>query len=238
MTFLQTMGGCLHEMTLSHGLSVSLFLAGIVGGFTHCVAMCGPFVISQSKSMSRLQENLLLPYHLGRLTTYTLLAVLLSSVLNIVFLYLPLRAVLIAPLLMLAGLLFIVSAFPKISQMFSWVASFKISVPYAWVNSLFQKLSNGKQGFTKTFAMGLVLGLLPCGLVTSALLAATTAATPWESGFAMASFGAGTLPALMLTAFAGQAIQTKYPKVMPYMTKGMLVWSGAWLFIIAGLMLT
>jgi hypothetical protein len=29
------------------GLSLALFLAGLAGSFTHCVGMCGPFVIAQ-----------------------------------------------------------------------------------------------------------------------------------------------------------------------------------------------
>jgi len=70
----------------------SLASLGFFGGFTHCTGMCGPLVISQvsnnlSKTsldnynfLTRLKNCALIPYHLGRITTYSLIA-LLSRVL-------------------------------------------------------------------------------------------------------------------------------------------------------------
>src|SRR5579864_1635464 len=86
----------LHAMALCHsglahiggqpaGLAVSLFLAGLAGSAVHCVGLCGPFVLGQvmvgSRSppasahgeWRRLAGASLLPYHLGRITTYTAL---------------------------------------------------------------------------------------------------------------------------------------------------------------------
>src|SRR5476649_360798 len=65
-------------------LAVPLFLAGLAGSVVHCVGMCGPFVIGQVMADSakvtagygewrRLAGAAFLPYHLGRLTTYTAL---------------------------------------------------------------------------------------------------------------------------------------------------------------------
>jgi len=45
--------------------------------------------------------------------------------------------------------------------------------------------------------LGLLWGLLPCGLVLTALLAAVTAGSPWFSALAMLAFGLGTTPALL-----------------------------------------
>src|SRR5262249_45358281 len=79
-------GGALHHhaaiTSTQGGIIGALALAGLVGGFTHCTGMCGPFVLAQlgrqleavpERRMSefhRLTGALLLPYHLGRATTY------------------------------------------------------------------------------------------------------------------------------------------------------------------------
>ena len=66
----------------------SLASLGFFGGFTHCTGMCGPLVISQvsnnlSKTslvnynfLTRLKNCALIPYHLGRITTYSLIALI------------------------------------------------------------------------------------------------------------------------------------------------------------------
>jgi len=236
---LHSVGHCLEGVglsTVSHGLVTSLFFAGMVSGFTHCMGMCGPFVISQTKTMEKMSDAILLPYHIGRLTTYTLMAVLLNTVLNVVFLFLPLRSVLIAPVLLTASLIFIVNAFPQIGQYFSWILNLRIAVPYRVIADAFQKLSHHPTGFKK-FILGMILGFMPCGMVTSALMASATAPDVGTAAMAMAAFGVGTIPALMVTSFAGQALTVKYPHIMPYVTKGMMIWSSAWLIIIAGIIL-
>jgi sulfite exporter TauE/SafE len=64
------------------GLSGALALVGLIGGALHCAPMCGPFVLAQSVGTrkggpgARLSEVALLPYHLGRLTTYAALGAL------------------------------------------------------------------------------------------------------------------------------------------------------------------
>ncbi len=233
MQILQGIGSCMHQISTSNGVAASLFLAGVMSGFTHCVAMCGPFVISQSGKMEKTSDMLLFPYHFGRITTYVCLAVLLSTVLNIVFLYLPIRSFIIAPILMVAGLVFLSQAFPRLVKFFPWVSSIKLSFPYLWVQKIFGLLSNQPTPL-KTFMMGIVLGFMPCAMVTSALLAASTAQNIFDAGFSMFAFGLGTVPALVITSFAGQALKIKYSRAMPYIIQAMMVWSGVWLFIIAG----
>lgn len=61
---------------------ISLFNLGFFGGFSHCIGMCGPFVLTQVtnklaktpleeyQGLKKLQNLALLPYHFGRITTY------------------------------------------------------------------------------------------------------------------------------------------------------------------------
>jgi len=233
---LQALGGCMHEFTLSYGLFASLFVAGLIGGFTHCILMCGPFVVSQSKNLSKIRDNLLIPYHLGRITTYAVLAVLLSSLLNLAFLFMPIRELIIAPILMLAGLIFFVTAFPTLLRVFPWAAKIGLGIPYRWIEAAFSKLSHTQSRFGQ-YLVGVLLGFMPCGMIVSALMAAATASTPLYAGLAMVVFGVGTMPALFSVSMGGRALHFKYPDLMHRLSRGAMVWSGLWLFAIAGYLL-
>lgn len=230
---LHALGSCLQDISLANGLLLSLFLAGLVGGTTHCVAMCGPFVLSMSGHLEKARGAFLFPYHLGRLTTYTILAVLLASVLNLAFLFLPIRSLIIAPILMTAALIFLVNAFPELKKYFQWLDVFNLRVPYRWLSKSFETLSQ-KRTMISQYFIGVLLGFMPCGLVVSALMAASTAPDVWQAGAAMAVFGAGTMPALIMMAFFGQSLKLKFPKTMHRVTQGLMVWSAIWLFLMAG----
>ena len=119
---------CVSNFTTSYGLPVSLFLAGLVGSVTHCSGMCSPFVLAQMGDdvvLKRPAGRLLIPYHLGRMVTYVFLAVLFGTILNLAFLFSGVRAFIVAPILLLAGILFLVSAFPALGQVFPWVVRFQ-----------------------------------------------------------------------------------------------------------------
>lgn len=220
----------------TYGLHFSLFLAGVVSGATHCTAMCGPFIMAQTGHMTKLRDAALLPYHMGRISTYVVMAILFSSVLNLAFLFLPVRPMVIAPLLMLSGVLFLISAFPTLSSLFPWAARLGALVPYKWVAAISGGLK-ADSGVAKRFAMGMLLGFMPCGMTVSALMASATAPNAFSAAMAMASFGLGTIPALVLVAIGGQALKVKFPRAMMYAPRGFMAISALWLFVMAGMML-
>lgn len=234
--FLHIIAGCFQEISLSQGVYWGLFLAGLAGGLTHCVAMCGPFVLSQTGSLGKAKGLELLAYHAGRLTTYTILAVLLSSIINVAFLFAPIRFYIIAPTLLLAGVIFMVSAFPKLILIFPWAASGVRLLPYSWLQNAFAKIQD-VPGALGRYAMGILLGFMPCGLIVSALMAVTILPTALESGLAMMMFGLGTMPALIAVSFGGSVLLKKFPISMRYVTQGAMIWSGLWLFAVAGFVL-
>ena len=98
-----------------------------------------------------------------------------------------------------------------------------------FISNLFSKAKN-------RFVTGLVLGLMPCGMVIAAMMAAATANTYAMAGMAMAAFGVGTIPALVVTALGGQKLQQKFPSKIPAIRAGLMIWSGVWLFAVAGMM--
>lgn len=232
-------GQCIHNITVLHGLAISLFLAGLVGGFTHCMGMCSPFVLAQTGGeygVKRLGSSLLLPYHLGRMTTYVVLAVLVSSVINLAFVFSGLKALIAAPMLVLAGIIFLVSAFPKLSIVFPWITRIQLAAPYKLISKFTSNLMVSPT-LIKRYILGILLGFMPCGLVVSALLASATAPSVLEAGLAMSAFTIGTMPALILVGFGGHALKHKYPKASQRLSQGAMAISSLWLFILAGQMI-
>lgn len=230
---------CVHDMTVSHGLPVSLFLAGLVGGFTHCAGMCSPFVLAQTgdkkPEIKRLGSYLLIPYHLGRMTTYIALAVLVNAVLGAAFTSSGLKPLIAAPLLMLAAVIFLVSAFPRLRIFFPWAVSMKWNVPYGLFNRLAVSGDNLYSSL-KRYGLGVLLGFMPCGLVLSSILASSTAQGIGQAALAMMAFTVGTMPALFMVALGGQALKYKYPQATRYLSRGAMVISSLWLLSLAGSM--
>ena len=229
---------CIHDFSTSYGLPVSLLLAGLVGGFTHCAGMCSPFVLAQVDSntgIGRLKGSLLIPYHLGRMTTYVGMAVALSGAVNLAFLFSETRAFIAAPLLLLAALIFVVTAFPSLGRVFPWIVRIQMAAPFAFISNLTGQLLYNP-GVFKRYLLGVLLGFMPCGLVIAAVMAASSAASPVYAGLSMAAFAMGTVPALVLVALGGEGIKHKYPQSTVFIKRGALMISGIWLMVLAGLM--
>lgn len=230
-------GQCFHNISADHGLVFSLFLAGLFGGFTHCLAMCGPFVIAQSESfqgakLARIGQASLWPYHLGRMTTYVLFAFLFSTILSVAFLYMPVKSMIVVPLLLLSSLIFLVNALPGLLNLFPWVSKIHLGVPFSWIKKMVRGLIDSPQPF-KRYLLGIFLGFMPCGLVVAALMASSSASSPWLAGAAMAAFSVGTVPALVGVALGGQALQEYNQTLFIKVRQAFMVCSSLWLFILA-----
>lgn len=232
---------CVHDFNTHKGLIYSLFLAGLFGGATHCSGMCGPFVMAQIPDtknegkpfLNRIVGAALIPYHLGRTTTYVFLALVLSIMLNLAFLFSPSRSLLAAPLLAMAGVMFAVSAFPKLAIVFPWASSVRIGLPYRWISRLHRYLSI-ESTILKRYALGVLLGFMPCGLVVSAIMASASAQTYLGTFLAMLAFSFGTFPALFMVGLGGSAIKEKFPDLWPKLSRGFMAASALWIFVLAG----
>lgn len=234
---LSTITSCFHQITTDYGLPLSLLLAGLVGSATHCVVMCGPFVMSQSGDMKKLRHTALIPYHLGRMVTYVFLAVLAHTVLSLVFVYSDLKAFITAPMLLLAAVIFIVSAFPQMRIIFPWAGGLSLRLSETFKakhlkNLMAPLISN--PGTLSKFGLGVLLGFMPCGLVVAALIASAAAPSLPIAMISMAAFAFGTMPALILVAMGGAQIVHRYPKFSYRFSQFAKVTSAVWLCALAG----
>ena len=206
------------------GIVLALALAGAAGSAMHCVPMCGGFVLGQvADRMARLPAahlcewrrvgaGALLPYHLGRLTTYTLLGALAGAS-GSVLARLPWFGRLSGVLLLLAAGLFLLHALRRLAPLLAPMLAGLERAPPGWgrgVTRLATRIDPTR--IPGGYALGLVLGLLPCGFLYAALTAAGASFNPITGGMAMLAFGLGTMPALVAVGIAGQAAGHRFQR--------------------------
>jgi len=222
------------------GLLLTLFLGGLMGSATHCVGMCGPFVVAQTTSLerqptlfARVRGLALMPYHLGRMTTYMLLGIVAASLSGMVF-SVPLQRGIAVVLLTVAGVLFLASAVPSLKRSMG-PRIFKGSVArFGAALGRFAKPFFTAPTPWHRYALGVTLGFLPCGLLAAALLAVAATADPISAAFGMAAFCVGTMPALFLAGAGGRYALDHLPIRFSTLARGVMVFNSLSLFFIAG----
>ena len=216
------------------GLAASLFVVGLAASALHCAGMCGPFVLGQVAAdgarwttpggeWRRLAGAALLPYHLGRITTYTLLG-LLSGGLTALFASTGFFN-------LLCGLLLAAGALVMALQGLGLSAG--IAPPLDGVLSRVARPLASAHGVAARYTLGLVLGLLPCGLIYGALGAAAGTGSPWRGGLAMAAFAAGTVPALILVGWGGVFLQRRLRRSARWVLGPLLLFNSALMLALA-----
>lgn len=200
-------------------LIFSLFSLGLFGGFSHCVGMCGPFVMTQVGNrlqnikiaevteLKKLVGLALLPYHLGRITTYSFLGGLISFF-SATWRETHFFKLISATFLIAAGLIFLTLALTKIKLPFKFVG-LKIAPPF-FLKNLLRFLFNKPTGWNG-YWLGILLGFIPCGLLYGAFLLSAAIGNFFLAALGMAIFGLATIPALFLTACGSYWFLDKLP---------------------------
>ena len=176
------------------------FMFGLVGSL-HCAAMCGPIVVSIPWTTNKKGQQILF-YHLGRIFTYALMGVAVGLLGKVLW---P-KTIGIWPSLISAFVLiavFIVQSFPKYFQTGGGF--------FARFTGMFRKHVK-KDRLISRFFLGMLNGILPCGMVYMALAASLAVSTKdaGSSALFMLAFGVGTSPLLVfLQRF--KMFLSKYP---------------------------
>lgn len=190
------------------------FFVGLFGSF-HCVGMCGPIAIAlpvpNSSKISFVSGRLL--YNLGRVTTYSFL----GAVFGLLGSRLVISGFQQSVSIVLGIAIVVVVLIPpkykaKITQ-HKFVQ--KITLPLkSGISDLF------KHGtFSAMFLIGILNGLLPCGLVYVALAGAIASGDAISGSAVMILFGLGTIPTMFAATIFGKFInlniRRKITKVIP-----------------------
>jgi sulfite exporter TauE/SafE len=165
--------------------------AALILGFAgslHCIGMCGPLVMAVHSAKSNgnwwYKKSL---YHLGRISVYSIFGIIAGSIGQSFTAFGMQRWLSIA-----AGLAMMI--------FLAWPVGMKSikSKPLqivGWLKTKFSSLIQ-RQSTLSHLALGVLNGLLPCGLVYVAMAATIALSGIWKSALFMALFGLATTPAL------------------------------------------
>ena len=198
---------------------------GLVGGFGHCVGMCSPFVLFVSRRYAAPDAGrgaafrAQLWYTLGRVVTYVLLGALAGALGGVVQLAGALLGLQRAASVVAGGLL-VLWALAALSDL---VPGFSAG------GRLFGKHAKAFHGHAPghPLATGLFLGLLPCGLLYSAVLAAVARGGALQGALALALFGLGTAPALLGLSLADELLARRRA-LLNRLSQAFVLAMGAW----------
>jgi len=183
---------------------LTAFLFGLLGSF-HCVGMCGPIAfilpVDRQNRVKGMWQTFL--YHFGRLFSYMLIGILFGLVGSSFQLFGLQQALSIA-----MGVLMLLVVFLP-TRVFN---KYNFSKPiYRWVGKVKSALGKElKKKRSDTFlSIGVLNGLLPCGLVYMAVFGAIATANPLEGGVYMMFFGLGTVPLMSFAVYLGNFLKGK-----------------------------
>lgn len=178
-------------------------LLGLAGSL-HCVGMCGPLLLAlplDTAGKKHLFRQMLV-YHAGRILTYTALGLLFGLLGKGLAVAGFQKGLSIGAGVFMIGMAFMAWKFERLVTTLPGFSALAQHIKVSLGNLL---RHNPKGG---TFSIGLLNGLLPCGMVYAALAGAIATTGSMEGGFFMTVFGLGTLPMLMLVSLAGRAFST------------------------------
>lgn len=194
------------------------FAIGLPGSL-HCLGMCGPLalLVGTGKKNPFVSASI---YHFSRAMSYSILGVLVG----LVFQFVDIRPFQ-QQFSLLIGVVFLIA----------WILnrlSVKFSSPSFISFNFFSKIPQllGSSNLISMIGGGLINGLLPCGLVYSALLASLSTANTIDSAAFMFGFGIATIPMMLFVSILSNSIKQKLTRLFSMI-------SSWWLLIMAVLFL-
>lgn len=176
-------------------------LLGFTGSL-HCVGMCGPLLLALPLDAAGKRQVLrqLLTYHAARILTYAALGVLfglLGQGLAVAGLQ---KGLSIGAGIFMLGMAFMAWRFERLVTSLPGFGMLTQRIKRSMGHLL--RRYPGKS----LFSLGMLNGLLPCGMVYAALAGAITTAGGIEGGLFMVLFGLGTWPLLLAVSMLGRSI--------------------------------
>lgn len=189
---------------------LAALLLGLAGG-GHCIGMCGGISAALSLGVPKGRRALIysLGFNLGRILSYTCIGALVGFASQTLQLnqYLNLSLWLAGLMLLLMGL--------SIGQWWQGVRKVEHlgKFIWRWLQPLTKSLLPIKS-LPHALALGGLWGWLPCGLIYSSLIWASSAGDWQSSSILMFVFGIGTLPANLATGLLAQQLRALLSKPM------------------------
>lgn len=179
-------------------------ILGLLGSF-HCIGMCGPiaFLLPLNRINRSKRIFQILSYHSGRLFTYGLLGFvfgLLGKGLNLFGVQQQLSIIIgVSMIVMILIPSKIFNRYNFSKPIYSFVAKVKDLL------GVFLKEKSSKS----FFVLGLLNGLLPCGLVYMAVFGALASGSATFGALYLVLFGLGTIPLMTVAIYLGNFLKGK-----------------------------
>ena len=187
---------------------IIILTTAFLGSVGHCIGMCGGIVVAYTSSkidqkFSYVQQTVShLAYNFGRVTTYAILGAAFGYAGSVLAFTPTTKGV----LFLLTGVLMILAGLSLLGN-FKFLNSAEWSVSkYAWYQKSFRALISSKS-YLSFYLLGMLNGIIPCGLVYSFAIFAASTATPLGGALVMATFGLATIPALFFLGFLTRFLQ-------------------------------
>jgi uncharacterized protein len=188
------------------------FTLGLLGSL-HCVGMCGPLALSLPNHHSRRNKQIIssVIYNFGRVITYSLLGLIFGMIGKgfSAIGFQQLFSILAGSVMMILTILYFGY---KQSYQPQWFKSF------TWALQSF--IAASMQRSSGALTIGIANGLLPCGMVYTAIAGALVSNSVLSSAIFMGSYGLATVPAMLLLMISGSGIslqlRVKMRKLTPY----------------------
>lgn len=206
---------------------MTTIVAGFVLGLTgsgHCVLMCGPLTLAMQRTSRFSPAKALTLHHAGRLAIYIAIGLAAGSAGHAAGLAGVGRV-----LAVMTGGLLIAQAVRRDATGAATRAGAAIGKRLAQVTSAVTHRI-GPQPHLQALTLGAANGLLPCGMVYTALAAALALGDAVHGAAFMAAFGLGTLPALTAT-LAAPALARRFTGRLALVTRAAVLVLGAALVV-------
>lgn len=181
------------------------FVLGLLGSF-HCVGMCGPLALALpytgSSKFEMISGSFL--YNVGRTATYALMGTILGMLGATVRIAGYQQALSIT-----TGAILLISVLLPARLKNKLFFSSPLNAGFSILKMFFQKFMQ-KHSYSSLFSIGLINGLLPCGLVYIALAGAVVTSDPLYGALYMTLFGLGTLPMMLFISLAGHLMKVNW----------------------------
>ena len=178
-----------------------------LASFGHCIGMCGGIVIAYSsakidKQWSKHMQTLAhLSYSFGRISTYVMLGAVFGAIGGVV----QFNGYTTAALTIVAGIFMILAGLSLLGKL-SFLTKLEHSFSQTkWYKEVFTQVLRS-QSLYSFYILGLLNGLLPCGLVYFFAVTAASTGSPLWGALVMLIFGLSTIPALLSLGFFTQLL--------------------------------
>lgn len=180
-----------------------IFLIGLLTG-THCIAMCGGIMLSQTgAAVSPIRAAA--EYNTGRIVSYTVMGAVFGSLGMVISYTMQVKSIAFTMIGILVALIGI--------NMWGLLPGLRSLMPQQ--NSFCSVTAGARRRFaSRPLIVGLLTGVMPCGSMYAMWLFAMSGGSAGRGALVMLAFALGTVPLMLLFGSLGSLIPRKYMKYM------------------------